>query len=452
MKSSTVLIIVLSAIAVLAVGFLVFALVSNAGGAPEATTTAATEVTETTAAAETTVPEETTAVTTAPQAEEFTLTFAGDCTFAMSGFDAAVAGDYTYPFRMVQDYFGTDDCTFVNLECALSDRGAKADKLFTFRGDPEYVNILTEGSVEFASLVNNHSMDFGQVAYDDTKSLLEEAGVHYGENKMTTFIELDRGLKIGVLSLYFPQTTDGIATAIKGLREQGAHIVVVCVHWGEEYHFKPNDVQVNVGRYAIDNGADIVYGQHPHVLQPIEEYNGGIIFYSLANFSFGGNPYPGDLDTAIVRQKVVLQPDGTASLAELEAIPCFVTSTGTAANNYQPLPMDPETDAEAYERVLRKLNGEFELDKLHVSYRDDLNNPGGSTDATTPEGGTEATTPPAGGEGGTDVPPAGGDTPPSGGDTPPSGGDTPPVGGDSSSSGGETPPPVQNDPAPGTEG
>ena len=161
---------------------------------------------------------------------------------------------------------------------------------------------------------------------------------------------------------------------------------------------------------------------------------------------------PGDLDTAIVRQKVVLQPDGTASLAELEAIPCFVTSTGTAANNYQPLPMDPETDAEAYERVLRKLNGEFELDKLHVSYRDDLNNPGGSTDATTPEGGTEATTPPAGGEGGTDVPPAGGDTPPSGGDTPPSGGDTPPVGGDSSSSGGEAPPPVQNDPAPGTEG
>ena len=452
MKSSTVLIIVLSAIAVLAVGFLVFALVSNAGGAPEATTTAATEVTETTAAAETTVPEETTAVTTAPQAEEFTLTFAGDCTFAMSGFDAAVAGDYTDPFRMVQDYFGTDDCTFVNLECALSDRGAKADKLFTFRGDPEYVNILTEGSVEFASLVNNHSMDFGQVAYDDTKALLEEAGVHYGENKMTTFIELDRGLKIGVLSLYFPQTTDGIATAIKGLREQGAHIVVVCVHWGEEYHFKPNDVQVNVGRYAIDNGADIVYGQHPHVLQPIEEYNGGIIFYSLANFSFGGNPYPGDLDTAIVRQKVVLQPDGTASLAELEAIPCFVTSTGTAANNYQPLPMDPETDAEAYERVLRKLNGEFELDKLHVSYRDDLNNPGGSTDATTPEGGTEATTPPAGGEGGTDVPPAGGDTPPSGGDTPPSGGDTPPVGGDSSSSGGEAPPPVQNDPAPGTEG
>jgi hypothetical protein len=203
-----------------------------------------------------------------------------------------------------------------------------------------------------------------------------------------------------------------------------------------------------VGRYAIDNGADIVYGQHPHVLQPIEQYNGGVIYYSLANFSFGGNPYPGDLDTAIVRQKVVLQPDGTASLAELEAIPCFVTSTGTAANNYQPLPMDPEKDAEDYERVLRKLNGEFELDKLHVSYRDDLNNPGGSIEATTPSGGEGTpTTPPSGGEGGENPPPSGGETPPSGGETPPSGGETPPSGG-----GGETPPPAQNDPAPGGEG
>ena len=447
MRSSTVLIIVLSAIAVLALGFLVFALLAGGSGETAAPTTVTTVAEPTTAATETTAPAETTAATTEPGPEEFTLTFAGDCTFAMSGFDAAVAGDYTYPFAKVQEYFATDDCTFVNLECALSDRGTKVSKLFTFRGDPAYVNILTQGSAEFASLVNNHSMDYGEVAYADTKDLLEEAGVHYGENKKTTFIELERGLKIGVLSLYFPQNTDGIASAIKSLREQGAHIVVVCIHWGEEYHFKPNDVQVNVGRYAIDNGADIVYGQHPHVLQPIEEYNGGVIFYSLANFSFGGNPYPGDLDTAILQQKVVLQPDGTAQLAELKIVPCFVTSTGTSANNYQPTPMDPEKDAEAYERVLRKLKGEYELDKLHVSYRDDLNNPGGSTDATTPEGGeVTPTTPPSGGEGG-ETPPSGGETPPSGGETPPSGGgETPPA------SGGETPPPAQNDSASGGEG
>ena len=151
----------------------------------------------------------------------------------------------------------------------------------------------------------------------------------------------------------------------------------------------------------------------------------------------------------LIKQKVVLQPDGTATLADLEIIPCFVTSTGTAANNYQPLPMDPEKDAEAYERVLRKLNGEFELDKLHVSYRDDLNNPGGSTDATTPpvEDNGGETPPPSGGEGGENPPPSGGETPPSGGETPPSGGEAPPSGG-----GGETPPPAQNDPAPGGEG
>ncbi len=446
MRSSTVLIIVLSAIAALALGFLVFALVAGGSGEPAAPTTVTTLATETAVDTQTTEPAETTAATTEPGPEEFTLTFAGDCTFAMSGFDAAVAGDYTYPFRGVQDYFATDDCTFVNLECALSDRGTKASKLFTFRGDPAYVNILTEGSVEFASLVNNHSMDFGQVAYDDTKALLEEAGVYYGENREITLIELERGLKIGVLSLYFPQTTDGIASSIKSLREQGAHIVVVCVHWGEEYHFKPNDVQVNVGRYAIDNGADIVYGQHPHVLQPIEEYNGGIIFYSLANFSFGGNPMPGDMDTAILQQKIVLQPDGNAELGELNIVPCFVSGTPTVVNNYQPVPMDPEKDADAYARVLRKLKGEYELDKLHVGYRDDLNNPGGSDEPTAPEGGdVTPSTPPSEG-GGSETPPSGGETPPAGGEAPPSGGETPPAGG------GEAPPPVQNDPAPGSEG
>lgn len=444
MRSRTLVIVAIAIFTAAALGMLVFILVGGSGSTEAAPTTVTTT-------AETTVPPETTAATTEatepttkPLTEEFVLSFAGDCTFAMSGFVNAVGEDYGYPFRDVQDYFGTDDCTFINLECALSDRGAKLDKLFTFRGSPAYINILTQGSVEYASVVNNHSMDYGQVAYDDTMALLDEAGVYYAEADKTVLFETQRGLKIGVLALYFPQKTDGIAESIKALREAGAELVIVCVHWGEEYHFKPNELQISVGHYAIDNGADIVYGQHPHVLQPVEEYNGGMIYYSLANFSFGGNPMPGDMDTAILQQKVIREADGTIRLGGLVKIPCYVSGTPKTGNDYQPMPMDPERDAEAYDRVLRKLSGEYELDKLHVSYRDDLN--GGSTGETTPPADdTDATTPPAG-DGGATTPPAGdggGDVTPPAGDS--GGGDATPPAGDGGG-GEQTPPPAE--PAP----
>lgn len=461
MKSRILIIVAIGLFVAMVLGVLIYTLVGGSGSTEPEATTASTAPSETTLPPETSLPPETTAAPTEPQPEEFTLTFAGDCTFAMSGFVNAVGEDYTYPFKDVQPYFGSDDCTFINLECALSDRGAKANKLFTFRGSPAYINILTQGSVEFASVVNNHSMDYGQVAYDDTRALLDEAGVHYAEDQKTTLFETQRGLKIGVLALYFPSATDGIADHIKSLREQGAEIVVVCVHWGEEYHFKPNGVQMNVGRFAIDNGADIVYGQHPHVLQPVEEYNGGVIYYSLANFSFGGNPMPGDMDTAILQQKVVREPDGTVHLGELNIVPCYVSGIPETGNDYQPMPMDPEADSVAYDRVLRKLSGEYELDKLYVSYRDDLNDPtGGDT------GETDATTPPAGEGSGETTPPAGGSeevAPPAGGGeasdgtgevTPPAGGtegggSTPPADGGGSS--GDTPPVQEQPPASGGE-
>lgn len=446
MRSRILVIIAIGLFVAAGLGFLIFALV---GGSTEPAPTAApTTTAPTTAPTETTAaPTETIAAPTIPQPEEFVLSFAGDCTFAMSGFVNAVGEDYSYPFKDVQSYFGTDDCTFINLECALSDRGAKANKLFTFRGSPAYINILTQGSVEFASVVNNHSMDYGQVAYDDTKALLDEAGVHYAEDQKTTLFETERGLKIGVLALYFPNRTDGIAEGIKALRDQGAEIVIVCVHWGEEYYFKPNEVQMNVGRFAIDSGADIVYGQHSHVLQPVETYKNGVIFYSLANFSFGGNPMPGDMDTAILQQKVVRDPDGTIRLGGLVKIPCFVSGTPKTGNDYQPMPMDPERDAEAYERVLRKLSGEYEQDKLYVSYRDDLNNPGGETteETTPPAGGTETVVPPTGGgedsSGGTEAPPSAGGN---------EGAQQPPA--DSSGGGSETPPPQEPPADSGAEG
>ena len=116
---------------------------------------------------------------------------------------------------------------------------------------------------------------------------------------------------------------------------------------------------------AIDSGVDIVYGHHPHVLQRIEEYNDGIIYYSLGNFCFGGNQQPPDLDTAILQQQVIRHPDGAVELGELTIIPASISSI-PVKNNYQPTPY--EEGSEEYQRVLDKLSGGYEGVQLNVSY------------------------------------------------------------------------------------
>ena len=296
---------------------------------PTVTPTEAPQI-STTAPVETTVPAtEPTVVQTEPQTQYYTLSFAGDCTFAnrkgktgKSTFIGTVGENYAYPFGDVLQYFANDDCTFVNLENPLTEGGTPdTKKEFVFRGPTSYVNILTEGSVEFANVVNNHTLDYGDVGYADTLKTLDSAGIYYGEMEKPVVFTTESGLTIGVYADIDPQNTKGLANGIKKLRDQGAEIVVVSLHWGYEYYYKHNATQQKVARYAIEAGADVVYGHHPHVLQKIEQYRDGYIFYSLGNFSFGGNPNPPDKETAILQLQVVRETNGKVHLGELNIIP-----------------------------------------------------------------------------------------------------------------------------------
>lgn len=358
------------------------------------------ETTQTTTQASTSATEATTVATTVetePQSVRYVLTFVGDCTMGnqksaslSSGFIGTVGKDYDYPFADVIDYFTNDTATFINLEGTFTDSTYAEDKMFVFKGPKDYINILTQGSVEFANVANNHSYDYGQQGYQDTVGLLKEHGIAYGEHKKTTIFEVADGLKIGVYSVAGAYNTNGVAENIKALKKAGADIIVACMHWGEEYYYVPNLDQVTIARAAIDAGADIVYGHHPHVLQKIEEYKDGIIFYSLGNFSFGGNSNPADKDTAILQQEFIRHPDGTLEMGELTIIPCYVSGIVQEwGNDYQPMPI-PETDEEAYQRVLTKLAGKYHLTNLRVPYRDDLN-PSTSTGSTDSTGGTGST-------------------------------------------------------------
>ena len=116
---------------------------------------------------------------------------------------------------------------------------------------------------------------------------------------------------------------------------------------------------------AIDAGVDIVYGHHPHVLQRIEEYNDGVIFYSMGNFSFGGNLQPTDLDSVLLQQEFIRDAGGNIRRGELTIVPVCISSA-PPINNFQPTPY-PE-GSEEYQRVMDKLNGLWDFKRLPTNY------------------------------------------------------------------------------------
>jgi poly-gamma-glutamate synthesis protein (capsule biosynthesis protein) len=218
--------------------------------------------------------------------------------------------------------------------------------------------------VEFVTLGNNHVLDFGEQGYADTKSALDSAGVAYAGRDEHTIYTTESGLKIGVYAASFG-TVEQIKEGIAALKNGGAEFIIAALHWGDEGSYDINADQTEQGHAAVDAGANIVYGSHPHTLQPIEKYNGAYIFYSMGNWSFGGNTDPRDKDTFIAQLTVQRDVNGAISITGLNIIPC--ASSGTEeGNNYQPVPYDE--GSEQYDRVLSKLDGSFTGANLTIGY------------------------------------------------------------------------------------
>ena len=293
---------------------------------------------------------------TRPAEEHFLLTFAGDCTFGSNptnyfadyGFIKTVGEDYAYPFANVIDYFANDEFSMVNLEGPLCDEGNPMQKKHVFHGPTAYVNCLTENSVEAVTVANNHSMDYGANGYASTLAALEQAGVPYVERDSTAVVTTENGLTIGLYAaVYYKLDVADMTAKIAALREQGVDLVIFAPHWGVEGTYRPTEEQERVGHAAIDAGADIVFGSHPHVLQPIEEYGDGLILYSMGNWTFGGSTMPSDPDTAIVQVELTRSDDGSISRTGMDVIPCCVSSKIDAAmaneqnyNDYKPTPYE----------------------------------------------------------------------------------------------------------------
>ena len=315
----------------------------------------------------TTVPETTVPPTTTvpPEPERFLLTFTGDFTpGCMPGqfenpkaYVGTVGDDYEYPFAYMRQFFENDDFTFINLEVVMGlGVGKQANKTFVFSAPEEYVNIMTCSSVEAVTLANNHTEDFGVEGYQNTIRILEENGIAYVEEDKTSIFVTETGLTIGLYADSFDFKESDIQENIASLREQGAEIIICAFHWGTEGAYRHNDKQERYAHAAIDAGADMVVGHHPHVLQDMEEYNGKPIFYSLGNFSFGGNDHPKDYDSAIIQVEILREYDGAITIAAINPIPICISSVSDR-NNYQPVPY--EEGCEGYIRVMEKLEGTY---------------------------------------------------------------------------------------------
>ena len=295
------------------------------------------------------------------EVRKLTISFAGDCT--LGGFKGQGGGnllqDYyklhgnDYFFQNVREFFAEDDITFVNLEGALTPYAQVVEKKYPIKGEPEYVGALLSGSIEVVNLANNHTYDCGKAGYDSCRQLLADNGIAYCGEAETCTIERN-GIKTGFIGLNCWAMNKPLArkleTLITDLKTAGCDIVCVMFHGGIEREYESNATTESFAHHAIDCGADIVVGAHPHVVQGIERYHGKVICYSLGNFSFGANKNPSDKDTFIFQQTFFVENDGSVSYGQSEIIPCKVSSTDVK-NNYCPT---PQTGAE-YERILKKL-------------------------------------------------------------------------------------------------
>lgn len=296
--------------------------------------------------------------------DEFTIAAVGDLLLGARTEPFLKEFGPAYPFTDVKPFLDKADLVVGNLEAPISLRGkALEKKTFTLRAGPIAVEALKQGNIRVVTLANNHILDFGPLALQDTLTILSENGIlHSGagmdldDARAPALLKL-KGKTIAFLSysLTFPLefyasakrpgTAPGYTEFVKADIEKirpSADLVVVSFHWGAELMAAAKDYQIELGHQAVDWGADLVLGHHPHILQEIEVYKGRMIAYSLGNFVFGS-----ESDKVSTSMILLLTFRGKA-LVHAEAIPLDINNYRV---KYKPRPLAGREAAAALESI-----------------------------------------------------------------------------------------------------
>lgn len=201
----------------------------------------------------------------------------------------------SYPFENIKDFLSGHDIVVANLEGAFTNfRSVTAGVIngpLSFTFDPKIIATLKQLNFNLFSVANNHSLNFGRAELNKSNKLLEKEGISWfgdpSNKNLNSFTTTIRGQKITFIGYheFAYQGLDLIINEIK-LAKENESFVIIYPHWGEEYRESMNSGQVKIAHQFIDTGADLILGSHPHVIEPIEIYNGKAIFYSLGNFIF----------------------------------------------------------------------------------------------------------------------------------------------------------------------
>lgn len=299
-----------------------------------------------------------------PEKKTITITAAGDATLGNY-----YGQDYSWSFREmwdkqqdasyflenVYDIFSSDDMTIVNLEGPLTHAEERREnQTYCISGDSEYVNILTEGSVEAVTMANNHRLDYFEQGTKDTVEVLNDAGIAYAYDSHLGIYET-KGIRIGFIAVDEVRQGAGVEKYLQEgialLQEEEVDLILACCHWGIERENYPEEYQQSLGKKCIDWGADLVLGHHPHVIQGIEEYKGKYIVYSLGNFCFGANRNPADKDCIVFQQTFTFLDGERQADTEARVIPCSISSVSNR-NDYKPTP----AKGEEARRILDRMN------------------------------------------------------------------------------------------------
>lgn len=295
---------------------------------------------------------------------QVTLTFTGDCTLGntplLRGRDASFEAfveknGLEYPFANVKSLFEEDDLTIINLESVFhdSEEGVAKNKTYTFRSPTSYAQMLPMSSIEACYLGNNHVYDYGLPGYQSTIQALDAQNVKwFGSTEFdnVTYIYEKGNAKIGFVSIYISWWwQEGMGAEMKETirrlkEEEGCQVVIACLHGGVEYDNHHDKNQERMADQFLKNGADIVVGNHPHVIQGLRTENGKTTLWSLGNFSFGGNKEVKSIRTFIARFTLSFSEDGTYLGHQLNIIPAHMSGTRDY-NNYQPVLVTDETEA-----------------------------------------------------------------------------------------------------------